>query len=56
MRCRKCPKRAVLGMPRHNTAFCGPCLTEFVRTQVQRAIKAQTMFAPEDRILVAGKR
>ena len=40
-------------MPRHNTAFCGPCLTEFVRTQVQRAIKSQTMFAPEDRILVA---
>ena len=53
MRCRKCPRRAVLGMPRHNTAFCGPCLTEFVRTQVQRAIKLQTMFSPEDRILVA---
>ena len=53
MRCRKCPKQAVLGMPRHNTAFCGPCLTEFVRTQVQRAIKAQSMFDPEDRILVA---
>jgi tRNA-5-methyluridine54 2-sulfurtransferase len=53
MRCRKCPKRAVLGLPRHNTAFCGDCLTEFVRTQVQRAIKAQQMFSPEDRILVA---
>ena len=53
MRCRKCQKQAVLGLPRHNTSFCGPCLTEFVRTQVQRAIKAQTMFAPEDRILVA---
>lgn len=53
MRCRKCPKRAVLGLPRHNTAFCGECLTEFVRTQVQRAIKAQQMFSPDDRILVA---
>ncbi len=53
MRCRKCPKRAVLGMPRHNTAFCETCLTEFVRTQVQRAIKAQQMFSPDDRILVA---
>ncbi len=53
MRCRKCPKRAVLGLPRHNTAFCGDCLTEFIRTQVQRAIKAQQMFSPEDRILVA---
>ncbi len=53
MRCRKCPKRAVLGMPRHNTAFCETCLTEFVRTQVQRAIKAQQMFSPDDHILVA---
>ena len=53
MRCRKCPKRAVLGLPRHNTAFCAGCLTEFVRTQVQRAIKAQQMFSPENRILAA---
>ena len=53
MRCRKCSKQAVLGLPRHNTAFCGTCLTEFVRTQVKRAIKSQDMFAPEDRILVA---
>ncbi len=53
MRCRKCPNRAVLGLPRHNSAFCGPCLTEFVRTQVQRAIKAQSMLSPDDRILVA---
>ena len=53
MRCRKCPQRAVLGMPRHNTAFCGQCLTEFIRTQVQKAIKAQSMFSPDNRILVA---
>ncbi len=53
MRCRKCSNRAVLGLPRHNTAYCGPCLTEFVRTQVQKAIKVQRMFSPEDRILVA---
>lgn len=53
MRCRKCPKRAVLGLPRHNTAFCGTCLTEFVRTQVQRAITTQKMFSTNDRILVA---
>jgi uncharacterized protein (TIGR00269 family) len=53
MRCRKCPKRAVLGLPRHNTAFCAACLTEFVRTQVQRAIKSQQMFSTDDRILVA---
>ena len=53
MRCRKCPQQAVLQLPRHNTAFCKPCLTEFVRNQVQRAIKAEHMFSPQDRILVA---
>ncbi|RMH36904.1 MAG: adenine nucleotide alpha hydrolase family protein [Nitrospirae bacterium] len=53
MRCRKCPTRAVIKIPRHHTAFCGPCLTEFVRTQVQRAIKTERMFTPDDRILVA---
>ncbi len=53
MRCRKCPQRAVLGLPRHNTAFCGACLTDFVRTQVQRAISKQQMFQPDDHILVA---
>ena len=53
MRCRKCPQHAVLQLPRHNTAFCKQCLTEFVRNQVQRAIKAEHMFSPQDRILVA---
>ncbi|WP_454063215.1 ATP-binding protein [Candidatus Nitrospira salsa] len=53
MKCRKCPARAVLRMPRHNTAFCSVCLTEFVRSQVQKAIKSQNMFSPNDRILVA---
>lgn len=53
MRCKKCPRRAVLGLPRHNIAFCGACLTEFIRTQVQRAISSQRMFSPDHRILVA---
>lgn len=53
MRCRKCPQRAVLQLPRHNTAFCKACLTEFVRNQVQRAVKSQKMFTAQDRILVA---
>lgn len=53
MRCKKCPQRAVLGLPRHNLALCGPCLTEFVRSQVQRAITKERMFSPDQRILVA---
>ncbi len=53
MRCRKCPNRAVLGIPRHHTAFCKTCLTEFVCDQVERAIKEEQMFARTDRVLVA---
>jgi uncharacterized protein (TIGR00269 family) len=53
MRCRKCPNKAVLGIPRHHTAFCGTCLTDFVSQQVVRAIKEESMFTKADRVLVA---
>ena len=53
MRCRKCSHPAILKMPRHNIALCKDCLTEFVHTQIQRAITSHRMFTPDDRILVA---
>ena len=53
MRCRKCAHPAVIKMPRHNTSLCKDCFTEFVHTQVRRAIKSHRMFAADDRILVA---
>ncbi len=53
MHCRKCPRSAVIKMPRHNTALCKDCFTEFVRTQVRRAIASHRMFTADDRILVA---
>lgn len=53
MQCRKCSARAIIKLPRHHTAFCKPCLTEFVRNQVQRAIKTERMFTVHDRVLVA---
>jgi len=53
MRCRKCPNKAVLGIPRHHTAFCKRCLTEFVNDQVERAVAEEKMFAKTDRVLVA---
>ncbi len=53
MKCKKCKTKAVIGLPRHNAAFCKPCFTGFVRDQVARAIKHERMFAKEDRILVA---
>lgn len=53
MRCKKCKEKAVIGLPRHNAGFCKPCFNSFVLDQVTRAIKAERMFTPQDRILVA---
>ena len=55
MNCTKCPisTKAVIGLPRHNAAFCKACFTTFVHEQVARAIKSQKMFSKDDRILVA---
>lgn len=53
MKCLKCPNKAAIDLPRHNSAFCASCFTQFVHDQVARAIKSECMFAPNDRILVA---
>jgi uncharacterized protein (TIGR00269 family) len=53
MNCKKCHTKAVIGLPRHNAAFCKACFNEFVHDQVVRAIKSERMFGPQDRILVA---
>ena len=53
MRCRRCGDKAILKMPRHNTAVCGNCLNDYVLTQIRRAIRGQKMFSHDDRILVA---
>lgn len=55
MNCTRCPTstKAVIGLPRHNAAFCKQCFTVFVHEQVARAIKSQKMFSKDDRILVA---
>lgn len=53
MNCTKCKTKAVIGLPRHNAAFCRPCFNEFTHEQVARAIKSERMFGKDDRILVA---
>lgn len=53
MNCVKCKTKAVIGLPRHNAAFCKRCFNEFVHDQVARAIKSERMFGEADRILVA---
>ncbi|HEX2056430.1 MAG TPA: ATP-binding protein [Nitrospiraceae bacterium] len=55
MNCTRCsvPTKAVIGLARHNAAFCKSCFTAFVHDQVARAIKSQQMFSKSDRVLVA---
>ena len=53
MNCTKCKTKAVIGLPRHNAAFCKGCFNGFVHDQVARAIKSEWMFGKEERILVA---
>lgn len=43
----------MLEMPRHNTAVCKSCLTDFVCAQTERAITEEKMFTKADRVLVA---
>lgn len=53
MKCAKCKTKAVIGLPRHNAAFCKPCFIGYAHEQMARAIKHERMFGPDDRILVA---
>jgi uncharacterized protein (TIGR00269 family) len=54
MKCTRCKERAVVEVPRANSAFCGPCFTEtYVRNLVARAIRHDRMFGHDDRVLVA---
>ena len=53
MKCTRCRARAEVQLRAHNSAFCRPCYVLFFRRQVERAIAAERMFAPRDRLLVA---
>ncbi len=52
MKCRVCRGRAVISLPRHNSAFCREHFIEFFLGQVKKAIRQFRMFTPEDRLLV----
>ncbi|MEK9938573.1 MAG: tRNA 2-thiocytidine biosynthesis TtcA family protein, partial [Ilumatobacter sp.] len=52
-KCRSCGEPAVVDLPRHNANFCSVHLQQLCTRQVERAISDHSMFAPEDRILVA---
>ena len=53
MKCTRCRGRAEVQLRAHNAAFCRACFVFFFRRQVERAIAAERMFTPAERLLVA---
>lgn len=53
MKCKRCKKKAVIEIKRHNTAFCSDCFLHYYSKQVERNITHYKMFDKNDRILVA---
>ena len=53
MHCVKCREEAWVEVRRHNAAYCSGCFVDFFRDQVERAIRGQSMFGRQDRVLVA---
>ncbi|MBI2090538.1 MAG: adenine nucleotide alpha hydrolase family protein [Deltaproteobacteria bacterium] len=52
MRCIKCGEKAIMELPRHNSAFCKPDYLEYFETQVERVIRRRRTFNRDDRILI----
>ena len=53
MKCTRCRAPAEINLRSHHTAFCRSCFIVYFQRQVERTVKKERMFAPEDRILVA---
>jgi uncharacterized protein (TIGR00269 family) len=53
MKCTRCRAPAEVQLRAHNAAFCRACFLFFFRRQVERAIAAEEMFHPGERLLIA---
>ncbi len=53
MKCKKCGGKAVINMPQHNMGLCKDDFLQWLPEQMQKHIKKQKMFTPEEKILVA---
>lgn len=53
MKCKACKSKAVIELPEHHTAYCGPCFEAHCRRQVMRAVEKHRMIEPAERVLVA---
>jgi uncharacterized protein (TIGR00269 family) len=53
VKCQRCRAKAEVHLRAHNAGFCRPCYLLYFRRQVERAIAAERMCAPEEHVLVA---
>lgn len=53
MKCTRCKATAVVALPSHHAGFCPDCFKDFFTRQVEKGIRRQQLFTPEDTILVA---
>ncbi len=53
MKCTRCRAPAEINLRSHHSAFCRPCFILYFQRQVERTIKRDLMFTPEERVLVA---
>ena len=53
MKCTRCRERAELALRSHNAAFCRACFLIYFQRQVERTIRQDKMFTPDETILVA---
>lgn len=53
MKCVRCRERAELALRSHNAAFCRSCFLVYFTRQIDRTIRRDNMFTPDERILVA---
>ena len=53
MKCTRCKEQAVVALPSHHAGFCEPCFLDFFARQVEKGIRKQKLFGPDDSILVA---
>jgi len=53
MKCTRCRAPAEINLRSHHAAFCRTCFILYFQRQVERTIKKEQMFTPDERILVA---
>jgi len=53
VKCTRCKATAAVALPSHHAGFCPSCFLKFFRNQIEKGIRKQQLFTPDDKILVA---